>query len=195
VSFEVEIKVCLKQDLKTTKATLQALGAKSQANIEHIDDYFLLPGSLRDFAKTDEALRVRATKTDGKLVGADITYKGKKIRDVTKTREEIVVEVSSAAQMSEILKKIGLRHVFTLNKWREMFLCPFEGHEISITLDRVEHLDGRYMELELHATTQDEIKIKEEILLRFLEKLGYTKGDSLRVSYLELVLKKMNIKF
>jgi predicted adenylyl cyclase CyaB len=195
VSFEVEIKVCLKQDLKTSKAKLETLGAKWQANIEHVDDYFLLPGGLRNFAKTDEALRVRATKKDGKFEAADFTYKGKKVGKVTKTREEIVVDVSSAEKMGEILQKIGLRKVYTLNKWREIFSCAFEGQDISITLDRVEHLDDRYMEVELQAKTQDEIKTNEEILLRFLGKLGYTKGDSLQVSYLELVLHKLNIKF
>jgi predicted adenylyl cyclase CyaB len=163
VSFEVEIKVCLKQDLKTTKAKLETLGAIWQANIEHVDDYFLLPG--------------------------------KKVGKVTKTREEIVVDVSSPEKMGKILQKIGLRKVYTLNKWREIFSCAFEGQDISITLDRVEHLDDRYMEVELQAKTQDEIKTNEEILLRFLGKLGYTKGDSLQVSYLELVLHKLNIKF
>ncbi len=195
VSFEVEIKVCLKQDLKTTKARLEALGAKLQANIEHVDDYFLLPGGLRDFAKTDEALRVRATKKDGKFEGADLTYKGKKVGKVTKTREEIVVDVSSSEKMGDILQKIGLRKMFTLNKWREMYACEFEKQNIMLTLDRVEHLDERYMEVELHADTQEEIKEKEEILLRFLGKLGYAKTDSLQVSYLELVLQKLNIKF
>ncbi len=195
MSFEVEIKVRLKQDLKVTRASLEALGGKSQANIEHIDDYFLLPAGLRDFAKTDEAIRVRATKKDGKFEGADITYKGKKVGKVTKTREEIVVDISSAEKMGDILQKIGLRKIFTLNKWREMFVCTFEGQEIMLTLDQVEHLEEDFMEVELHANSQEEVKNKEEILLRFLNKLGYSKSDSLRVSYLELVCQKLQIKF
>ncbi len=195
VSFEVEIKVKLKQDLKTTKARLEALGARAQANIEHVDDYYLLPEGLRDFAKTDEALRVRATKKDGKLEGADLTYKGKKVGKITKTREEIVVDVSSAEKMGDILQRIGLRKVFTLNKLRALFECKFENQQIILTLDQIEHLDEHYMEAELHADTQEGIKEKEEILIRFLDQLGYTKTDSLRVSYLELVCQKLHIKF
>ncbi len=76
-----------------------------------------------------------------------------------------------------------------------MYVCEFEGQSIMLTLDQVAHLDERYMEVELHANTQEEIKEKEDILLRFLGNIGYTKTDSLRVSYLELVLQKLKIKF
>jgi len=195
VLFEVEIKVCLKQDLEATKAKLRKLGSKYQANIDHVDDYFLLPGGLRNFAKTDEALRVRETIKNGVKEGADITYKGKKLGSTTKTRQEIVVEISSAEKMEEILLNIGLRKAFSLKKWREIYTCEFENENITITLDRVEYLDAQYMEVELTARSQQEIEEKEGILIRFLYHLGYSKQDSIRASYLELVLQKLNVKF
>ena len=63
-------------------ARLQRLGATIEEPIEQIDQYFAHP--VRDFAQTDEALRIRRV---GDL--NFVTYKGPKLDSTTKTRREL----------------------------------------------------------------------------------------------------------
>ena len=81
MQYEVEQKFPV-ADLAAVEAGLAALGAGISAPREEVDLYFAHPA--RDFAATDEALRLRLTGLQG-----SITYKGPKIDAVTKTRREI----------------------------------------------------------------------------------------------------------
>jgi predicted adenylyl cyclase CyaB len=193
--FEVEIKVRLHESIDEMKAKLAEVGAKWEVKLEHIDAYYLMPDGLRNFAQTDEALRIRAIKQEGEEDKADITYKGKKLRGDTKTREEIVVNLSSAEKMGQILEHLGFTNAYTIHKWREMYTHDFQGETIEITVDEVEHLPDPYMELELTANTQEEINSKQAVLFEFLKEIGYRRKDSERLSYLELVMMQFGVKF
>ena len=74
-----------------------------------VDEYYAHP--TRDFAATDEALRLR-TENDLTV----ITYKGPKLDRETKTREEFEVSVANRATMASILDRLGFQSVMTISK-------------------------------------------------------------------------------
>ena len=79
------------------------------------DIYFNSP--VRDFAESDEALRIR--NEDG---FSEITYKGPKIKGTgAKAREEFNVEISDVDAFSQILQKIGFFKSTEVLKTREEF--------------------------------------------------------------------------
>ena len=79
--YEVEQKFPV-ADMRAIREGLAALGAEVAAPQEEVDLYFAHP--VRDFAATDEALRLRQKGPQNR-----ITYKGPKIDTTTKTRREI----------------------------------------------------------------------------------------------------------
>ncbi len=85
--YEVEMKFPA-ADLAELESRLAGLGATIAAPQSEVDVYFAHPA--RDFAKTDEALRIRRK---GSL--NFITYKGPKIDAATKTRREIELPLSA----------------------------------------------------------------------------------------------------
>src|SRR5689334_8755809 len=101
--YEVEQKFPL-PNTANTEAKLAELGAQFEPPIEQIDHYFRHPS--RDFATTDEALRLRQ-------VGPEnfITYKGPKIDPATKTRRELELPLTDGpktfAQFTELLGALG----------------------------------------------------------------------------------------
>jgi adenylate cyclase class 2 len=103
VSYEVEQKFPV-AELAAVQERLVALGAQLQAEREDRDLYFAHPA--RDFARTDEALRIRRVGTSN-----FITYKGPKIDPATKTRREIELDLppgeTAAAQWTELLEYLG----------------------------------------------------------------------------------------
>ena len=69
--------------------------------LEESDHYFNAPD--RNFAESDEALRIREQRTE-LLVQTMLTYKGAKVDPLSNTRVEVETEISDAAGMREILK-------------------------------------------------------------------------------------------
>jgi adenylate cyclase class 2 len=87
--YEVEQKYPL-SDGSTVEAALVRLGATWHGTAEQVDRYFNHPS--RDFAVTDEALRLR--RTDDTLA---ITWKGPRLDATAKTRREIELPLVEAA--------------------------------------------------------------------------------------------------
>ena len=92
--LEVEMKFPA-ADLPTLAARLEALGARRGETLEEADHYFNAPD--RDFARTDEALRIRRIGDHNR-----ITYKGPKRDAVTKTRTEIELPIGDGAETAAI---------------------------------------------------------------------------------------------
>lgn len=134
------------------------------------DIYFNHPS--RDFSKTDEALRIR--KIDEKYF---LTYKGEKTDIETKTREEI--EIPCSIEMISILEKLGFKKAAEVKKTRKLF----QLENLKICLDDVSML-GKFIEIESN-NYEDKEKIFE-----ILNKIGLQKKDTIRESYLELIIKK-----
>ncbi|MBN2156945.1 MAG: class IV adenylate cyclase [Candidatus Lokiarchaeota archaeon] len=196
--LEVEVKFKL-QNKEVFEENLKQLGANYVVDIIHKDTYYNLPKGMRNFAKTDEALRlrrieeydVRETETVAHKISSDLTYKGPKIDTETKTRKELITTVGNPDELDSIIKSLGFRTVLTLAKYRRLYTLDVEGHHIEMLIDKIEHLDGYYAECEIMASSDKEMEESKVIIFDILEKLGYYKTDSILASYLELVIKKL----
>jgi adenylate cyclase class 2 len=168
--LEVEIKARV-QSLKAVEARLRERGARYLGEEEQIDAYFAHP--CRDFAATDEALRLR--KTDGGII---LTYKGRKLDDITKTREEVSAGVENYDAAKEILERLGFREVAVVKKRRQKYRLG----EYVVELDEVEGL-GAFIEVEKRTENYT-----PQELLEFIASLGIPVEAIERRSYLELLL-------
>jgi adenylate cyclase, class 2 len=180
MQFEVEQKFPV-ASLDEVAAKLRALGAAVGKAIVQVDRYFAHPA--RDFAQTDEALRIRQVGQCNFL-----TYKGPKIDRVTKTRREIELPLSdgdaAATEWAGLLEELGFRPVAEVQKSRQCLEVTWDAAVVEVALDRV-HGVGDYVELEVlaDAATLDDAKSRVRSLAAAL---GLTQSE--RRSYLELLL-------
>jgi adenylate cyclase, class 2 len=177
MNFEVEQKHRV-LDPAAVRQRLERRGAAFAAVIVQSDEYFNHPS--RDFAKTDEALRIR-TVGDESLV----TYKGPKLDAETKTRRELELPLAAThAEFAELLAALGFRSVFTVHKTRRPFELAAAGQSVHGAWDEVDGV-GTFVELELAA---DEASLAEakRVITTLASELDL--GPSERRSYLELLL-------
>ncbi|ADG13561.1 class IV adenylate cyclase [Methanocaldococcus infernus] len=166
--MEIEVKAKIDDKERVVKALL-SLGFTFLRKEFHEDIYF--NGIDRDFKETDEALRVR--DSNGKYF---LTYKGPKLDKISKSREEIEVEVKDKEKMIKILEKLGFKKVRVIKKVREVYKL----NDITACIDEVEGL-GLFLELEKEGSLED-----VEKLLNILDKLNL-RNNIIRKSYLELL--------
>ena len=175
IEVEVKAKIRSFDEMRKRLDEINAVKVKT----EHQEDrYFNSP--VRDFAQTDEALRIRETKSDDKH-NLFITYKGPKIDAKSKTREEVEMEIEDAEKASKIFENLGFKEVRTVVKDREYY--QYENYEIS--LDNVHGLEP-YMEIEISLEDNSDYSKAQESIFELFEKLGITDGFE-RTSYLELL--------
>jgi adenylate cyclase class 2 len=178
--LEVEVKYA-GADFVALERQLRQWGAAEDPPRTDADHYFNAPD--RDFAATDEALRLRR-------IGETnfVTYKGPKRDALTKTRTEIEVPLAPGAaaadDFSRLLVHLGYRPVAVVRKARRTFHLRRDGFDLEVTLDDVEEV-GRFSELEIQAP-EERFDAAREVLLRTAAELGLTAGE--RRSYLELLL-------
>jgi adenylate cyclase class 2 len=176
MKFPVADLIALRLRLEQRQATL----AKERRDT---DLYFNAPD--RDFARTDEALRLRRIGTANY-----VTYKGPKRDQSTKTRTEIEVGLApgeeAAQDFCQVLVHLGYRRVAEVRKKRCIYHLPCEGYELEICLDEVEGL-GHFVELEILAS-EECLEGARAVLQRVAAELGLTASE--RRSYLELLLQK-----
>jgi len=173
--IEVEVKV--RAEHARIRSLLEKLGAEKGKSEKQSDIYFAAP--YRDFAKTDEALRIRSL--DGKSV---LAYKGPKLDAVSKTRKEVETFVE-AGPTTQILHALGFAEAGTVQKTREVFRLE----ELSVCLDTVEGL-GEFLEVEILAGEESKLEASRAKLFEFLKRIGLGKAESIRTSYLEMLLEK-----
>src|SRR6476660_6910682 len=117
MSYEVEQKHRVPDEAEFV-ARLQERGANLEKPIEQSDQYYAHP--CRDFATTDEALRIR-------VVGDEsfVTYKGPKLDKTTKTRREIELPLDpddhEGSQFASLLAALGFTPVAVVRKRRRAF--------------------------------------------------------------------------
>jgi adenylate cyclase class 2 len=178
--LEVEMKFPVR-DLAPLQHRLEEWGATADSPRQDADHYFNAPD--RDFARTDEALRLRRIG-----LANYVTYKGPKRDAQTKTRTEIEVAIAegdeAAESFSRLLVCLGYRPVAIVRKQRRIFHLQREGIELEICLDKVEGL-GQFAEVEILAS-EEELERARELLLKFAGELGLSASE--RRSYLELLL-------
>jgi adenylate cyclase, class 2 len=175
--FEVEVKARL-GSLEEARAKAGALGGVQRGVEEQRDTYWAHP--VRDFAATDEALRLRLVPGQA----PELTYKGPKVDARSKAREERTLALAGAdagAQAEAILGRLGFRPVATVAKRRE----TWEVQGLEVALDEVEGL-GAFLEVEAPPVPREQVPEARDRVLALLRALGG--GESIRTSYLELLL-------
>lgn len=199
--YEVEVKVSADHD--SVREVLWTEGAEHVATLAQADTYFDAPH--RDFAETDEALRVRreATATsdfrrgesrtasidsvlDGQFTAADesrVTYKGPLLEAESKTREEFETGVANGETVRKILARLGFGPAATVRKLREQYCL----NECMILLDAVEGV-GEYVEVETDVADEGAVEAAREELYALLRDLGLDPTEQIRTAYLGLPL-------
>jgi len=175
--IEVEVKAHA-NDLAVIENKLNNLGAFRKNEEYQEDIYFNAPH--RDFAQTDEALRIRKSRdnTGEKIF---ITYKGAKMDKVSKTRKEIEVDVGDPLKVANIFESLGFRPVAIVKKNR----VSYTFDELIITLDEVQGV-GSFVEIEKEAEEGEDFQGALEEIFGFYKKIGIKEGFERR-SYLELM--------
>jgi adenylate cyclase, class 2 len=191
--FEVEIKIKIRSKEETQKI-LAKLGAKLKYLMKNVDIYYNYPKEVRDFSQTDEALRLRTTflydpKTK-QLINEqhDLTYKGPKMDPKVKTRVEYVCNLKDHEEMDKIIIALGFNKVITIPKNREVYDIDFKNINYEVLIDDIEGLPGIYLEAELMVAQKEELVSGRQKLFTLIKELGYQEQDSIRKSYLELIL-------
>ncbi len=180
MSIEVEQKFHVK-NMAELERRLTELNFVPGETVDQVDCYFAHPA--RDFARTDEALRLRRVG-DGNYV----TYKGPKLDATTKTRREIEIPLPdgehAAAEASRLLAALGFTRVADVYKRRRHASVLWQAHKIEIALDHVALL-GDFVELEIIAEMAD-VPMARDAIVSLAAELGLAESE--RRSYLELLL-------
>src|SRR5512137_146908 len=173
--LEIELKVKI-SSLETVRRELHRLNAQFCGRMHKHDIYYNAPH--RDFAVTDEAIRVRYTNNH-----AVVTYKGAKIQSSgLKAREELNTAVESGEIFEQVLDRLGFRKTAEVNKWRENYKLG----TIAISLDSVDEL-GTFAEIEI--MTEEDNSVASANIEKIAKELGI-QGEPILASYLELLLSK-----
>ncbi len=199
--IEVEIKVKI-SDPDLIRKQFKENNGVYKASLLHEDTYFNMPKGLRDFKKTDEALRVRKAiefnkndKTREQTINHYITYKGKKIDNSTKTREEIDIKIEDIERMKTLLKELSFQEIFTVRKERELYEFDFKTYHIEALIDYIPLLKQHFVEIEYLLDSSKKLNDARKVLFDFLSLFGVKKEESIRESYLELITEKFKGKF
>jgi adenylate cyclase class 2 len=199
--YEVEVKV--RADHDDVRDRLAELGAEPINEVAQEDTYYDAPH--RDFAETDEALRVRRERpkvrqerpesrdeserrddSEGEEAFAELTYKGPLVEAESKTRREVETRVEDGAAADAILDALGFAPAATVRKERERFALD----DYTVTLDSVEGL-GEFVEVETETEEDDEaLKAARKEAYEILRDLGLNPDDQIRTSYLGLHLEQ-----
>jgi adenylate cyclase class 2 len=173
--YEVELKVRASHGpvRERLEAAAEPLGTVTQE-----DTYYDAPH--RDFAETDEALRVRQETADDRRTV--LTYKGPLVEAASKTREEAETAVESPAELRRVLDGLGFEPAAVVRKERERF--ALDGY--TVTLDDVTDL-GEFVEVETEATAE-EIDAAREGAVAVLERLGLDPETRIQRSYLGMLV-------
>ncbi len=170
--YEVEIKAEAKEGIEEKIRKI----AKKAGKEEQEDTIFSHP--CRDFAKTDEVLRIR--KVNKELI---MTYKGPKLEGPAKSRLELETPVKP--EMFRILESVGFTKFITVSKVRQIY----QKGGVIFSIDNVAGL-GKYIEIEKQAESEKELEKTKREVLSIFESLGYTEKDIIKKPYLVLLLEK-----
>jgi adenylate cyclase class 2 len=180
--LEVEMKFAA-ADFAALESALGARGIAVGPPRRDTDAYFNAPD--RDFAQTDEAVRVRSIGDENY-----VTYKGPKLDPTTKTRLEIEVPLADgeevAADFRRLLTHLRYRPVAVVRKARRIAEFDRHGFAMQLTLDDVDDV-GSYAELEVVAP-EEQMEAARAAVQAMATELGLTQSE--RRSYLQLLLEK-----
>ena len=166
-SIEVEGKYRVDcSDLEAVSRRIESLGGRFSGERLEVDVYYQHP--CRDFASTDEALRLRYVGGEAE----SLTYKGPKMPGRVKARLELIIS-PIGGPVEQVLERLGFVPVASVVKRRKYYRL----HDSTVTLDSVEGL-GCFVEVEAPEPSR-----VEELAGR----LGL-EGPPITRSYLEMLL-------
>jgi adenylate cyclase class 2 len=171
--LEVEAKAHLDEPERVISSVIELGGREIYFTVQR-DTYYRHPG--RDFAHTDEALRIR--EEEGRSF---ITYKGPKLDADTKSREELEVPLVDPRDIGMLLLRLGFEPVAVVEKRRRGFLVG----TLEVCIDEVKGL-GHFLEVE--AKGCEDLEEGKARVLELLDTLGLDRME--RKSYLELLLER-----
>jgi adenylate cyclase, class 2 len=178
--LEIEMKFPV-ADLAALESQVSRYAIRETSVVDEADHYFNSPD--RDFAVTDEALRLRRIGPKNY-----VTYKGPRSDKQTKTRKEIEVSLGDGAAAADgfiqILQHLGYRPVAVVKKRRKILRMERDGFALEVCLDTVERL-GHFVELEIVAP-ENQLNAARATLLQLATEFGLKQPE--RRSYLELLL-------
>jgi len=181
MSFEVEQKYRV-ADPEQVRRLFAELGAVDGGCVVQVDTYYAHPN--RDFAATDEALRIRRVGDEN-----FITYKGPKLDATTKTRREIEFDIaageSGAERCNQLLQALGFQRVAEVSKSRQISRLQRGKYLIELAVDDVQDV-GSFVELEIGVAQESALDKAREALAALASELGLV--DVERQSYLEMLL-------
>ena len=176
--FEYEIKVKIIQgDINEILKKLESIGFRV-IDYRFEEDFYVDLRSCRD-VKPDSVLRIRkVVRKDG--VSGELTFKGPRISDKIKLREELSVKINEPDTLREVFKKLGFK-LFSVRKRRHVAI---RGRE-NVFIDNVESL-GTFIEYEvINARGIDEFM---KMFNKFIRELNINVSKPIIKSYLELIL-------
>ncbi len=198
--IEVEIKVKV-SDPDSIREKFKSKDGEYIVSLHHEDTYFNMPEKLRDFRKTDEALRIRKSiefenefESSENKITYYLTYKGKKLDSLTKTRKELEISVSNGEIMKDLLNSLGFREVLTVVKERELYEVHYKDKVIIALIDYIPILNEWFIEVELITESTKKLEDSRELLFEFLRSINIKREESISKSYLELIVERKNIR-
>lgn len=181
--YEVEQKFVV-NDLARLENRLPELGFSLFATLQQRDIYLRHP--VRDFRQTDEALRIRVSGED-----ACVTYKGRRLPGLVKTRPEIELGISLAEveQWIQMVDHLGFEVAAEVHKTRREFRSGSDPYsEQSVALDQAESL-GHFAEIEIVVNQKSDIEQAQDRVMALAGQLGLTEVQP--KSYLGMLLEKI----
>jgi len=163
--LEIEVKIRINDSLKIQKKLL-SLGAEIYKP-RYFEENILYDFPEKTLTKRNQALRLRTI--GGKNL---LTYKGElqKSRKF-KIRKEYETEVKDKKQLQKIISSLGLKQIFTYQKYR----TEFRVKNLKIYLDETKA--GEFLELEGD----------REDIVKFTKKMGFSKSDFIKTDYISLI--------
>ena len=184
--YEVELKFPV-TDTEPLLGRLTGLAARFRDPLHQVDRYFAHP--VRNFAKTDEALRLR-------LVGDQVavTWKGPRVDAAAKIRREIELGVTpcgptgqaTITAWTELLESLGFQQVLEVAKTRRPARVLWHGSEVEVAIDEVVGL-GTFAEFEIVAR-EGEVPLARDCVESLAREVGLETPEP--ASYLELLLRQ-----
>lgn len=186
--MEIEIKIPLKAPFSAADIISNLLNefGNSSEEITQIDYYFSSP--IRNFAISDEALRLRQIQAKSGKEKIEITYKGPKQGKSMKIREEITIETSDRNNAKKFLQYLGFNVFGVIKKKRMNWFVD----DLVISVDEVEDL-GSFLEIEIMTPSENSenfSKSKKKIIRLAKKIIPNWSGEDERKSYLELKMVK-----
>ncbi len=178
MQLEIEQKFPI-ADADGLRSRLKDLSATPLGTVKQEDTYYNHPA--RDFATTDEALRIRRSGDQ-----VFLTYKGPKHDTAVKTRPEIELTLVEPQSWPSLLEALGFREVATVAKERSRFGLNRPPFRIEVTIDLVSEV-GQFAEVEIVADESD-AEAAQQAIQQLADELGL--ADPIRSSYLRMLLNK-----